>query len=120
MGTLLVLAVAAGFAVADVDAGMREARLDAYAEDAATVLRTDPPTHNGTTRISAVSRSDDGFRRERGGLARRMRELLPESVLFRVRTPQGVVGPPRPAGVPTGRAVVPTGGGEVVIRVWYA
>ena len=119
VGTLRVLSVAAGFVLADDDAEAREAHLEAYAEDAATVLRTDAPVHNGTTRLSAASRSAAGFDREREALERRLDEVLPESVLFRVRTPRGSVGYPRPTGVATGTAVVPTARGDVTIRVWY-
>ena len=119
VGTLLVLAVVAGFGLGDVTAHAREAQLDTYAADAARVLEGDPPARDGATRLSAVSRSAAGFANERDALDRRVRELLPETVLFQVRTPQGTVGYPRPEGVPIGRAVVPTTYGDVTIRVWY-
>ena len=120
VGTLLVLSVAAGFVLVDADGGAREAQLDEYAEDAAIVLGSDAPAHDGATRLSAASRSPESFERERDALVNRTRAVLPESVLFRVRTPQGTVGYPRPTGVVAGAAVVPTAHGGVTIRVWYA
>lgn len=120
VGTLLVLSVASGFVLVEADDGSREAQLDAYANDAATVLRGDAPAHNGTDRLAAAARSKASFEREREALADRLREVLPESVLFRVRTPRGTAGYPRPAGVTAGTAVVPTAHGDVTIRVWYA
>lgn len=120
VGALLLLAVIAGFALDHPDDGRREARLDAYAADAAAVLANDPPRHGGTTRLDEVSRSADSFDRERSALRRRLDRILPANLLFRVRTPHGSVGYPRPPAVPAGRASVPTPHGELTIRVWYA
>lgn len=120
VGTLFVLAVAMTFAVGLPTTDAAEAQLDAYASDATTVLANEPPRHAGGTRLSEVARSADAFERERDALERRVERILPENLMFRLETPHGAVGHPRPANVPTGRSAVPTRGGEVVLWVWYA
>ncbi|NEU57742.1 hypothetical protein [Halorussus sp. MSC15.2] len=120
VGAVLILAVAMGFAlgVAPTDDGT--AQLDLYAEDAATVLAGEPPRHAGATRLSEVVRSPDAFDRERDALRRRVARILPDNLLFRVRTPRGAVGFRKPAGVAVGSATVTTAAGDVTIWVWYA
>lgn len=120
VGVVLLLAVASGFAfgVATPDASVSQ--LDTYADDAATVLATEPPRHSGTTRLAEVARSEAAFERERAALDRRVDRILPANLLYRVETPHGAVGFPVPAGASVGERTVATGYGRVTIRVWYA
>jgi len=120
VGVLLLVAATATFALGLPAAGVDEAQLDRYADDAGTVLSREPPQHGGLTRLSEVTRSESAFEREREALAHRVERILPENLMYRVETPHGAVGFRRPTGVPTGRATVPTVGGRVIIRVWYA
>ncbi|WP_435180058.1 DUF7262 family protein [Halorussus sp. AFM4] len=120
VGAVLVLAVAMGFALGVPSAIDGSAQLDLYAEDAATVLAGEPPRHNGATRLSEVVRSLDAFERERGALRRRVERILPDNLMFRVRTPHGAVGFRKPAGAAVGSATVSTAHGDVTIWVWYA
>jgi hypothetical protein len=120
IGVVLVFSVAMGFALGVPAADTRQPQLEGYAGDAATVLADEPPRHGGVTRLSEVARSPSAFQRERAALERRVERILPENLLFRVRTPHGSVGQRRPAGVPTGRATVTTVNGDVTIWVWYA
>jgi len=119
VGVVLVLAVAMGFAHDLPDPDTRDAQLEAYAEDAVTVLAGEPPRHRGATRLAEVARSPGAFERERTSLDRRVDRILPDNLMYRVETPHGAVGYERPAGAPTGRATVPTPHGEVTIWVWY-
>lgn len=119
IGVLLVLAVVATFALPVADGDATEAQLDTYAGDAATVLAGEPPRHDGTTRLAEVARSRESFEREDDALARRVERILPDNLLYRVETPHGAVGYRVPAGVSVGVATVPTGHGEVTVRVWY-
>lgn len=119
IGVLLVLAVVATFALPIADGDGTEAQLDAYASDAATVLAGEPPRHGGTTRLAEVARSEASFERERAALERRIDRILPDNLLYRVETPYGAVGYRVPAGVSVGVATVPTGHGDVTVRVWY-
>ncbi|MFC7156310.1 hypothetical protein ACFQPA_12740 [Halomarina halobia] len=120
VGAVLVLAVTTGFVLGVPSPDVREAQLDAYANDAATVLSNEPPRHGGTTRLAEVARSPDAFDRERAALQRRVERLLPDNLAYRVSTPHGSVGYRKPAGVAVGLARVTTAHGEVTIRVWYA
>jgi hypothetical protein len=120
VGALLVAAVAMGFALGVPEPGTRTAQLDAYADDATTLLATDPPAGTGTSRLAAASRSTASFDRERAALAARLDELLPAAVVYRLRTPAGSLGYRPPTGRPVGRAVTPTAYGSVVLEVWYA
>ncbi|WP_439025439.1 DUF7262 family protein [Haloarchaeobius sp. DT45] len=119
IGVLLVLGVVTMFAFPLADANAGQAQLDAYASDAASVLAGEPPRHGGSTRLSEVAASAASFTRERDALDRRVDRILPENLLYRVETPHGAVGYRAPAGVPVGVATVPTGNGDVTIRVWY-
>lgn len=120
LAVLLVLGVAAGFTLGVAEPDSSDAQLDAYATDAATILVNEPPRHRGGTRLSEVTRSPEAFERERDALERRVARILPDNLMFRVETPHGRVGQPKPAGVETGVASVTTRHGEVTIRVWYA
>lgn len=119
IGIVLVLGVVLGFALGVPSADTREPQLDAYAEDAATILSNEQPRHGGATRLSEVVRSDEAFQRERGALRDRVDRILPDNLLFRVETPHADVGYQVPSGVATGRATLTTTAGAVTIRVWY-
>ena len=119
LGVVLVLAVTMGFALGVPGPDTETPQLDAYAEDAATVLANEPPRHGGGTRLEEVTRSAAAFQRERDALDRRVDRLLADNLMYRVETPHGAVGYDRPASAPAGQAVVPTTGGEVTIWVWY-
>lgn len=119
VGVLLLFAATATFALGLPAAGVDEAQLDRYAEDAGTVLSREPPQHDGLTRLSEVTRSQSAFERERAALSHRVERILPANLMYRVKTPHGSVGFQRPTGVPTGRTTVPTVGGRVTIWVWY-
>ena len=119
VGVVLVLAVTAGFALGVPAPDTETPQLDAYAEDAATVLANEPPRHGGGTRLDEVTRSPAAFQRERDALDRRVDRLLADNLMYRVETPHGAVGYERPASAPAGGATVPTTGGEVRIWVWY-
>lgn len=125
IGVLFVLTVAATFGLGLPDAGTTEAQLDAYAEDAATVLANEPPRHAGETRLAEIAGDGGpgnatGLEREGAALERRLERILDDNLLYRVEvTGVGAVGHERPAGTPAGSASVLTRNGEVVIRVWY-
>lgn len=119
VGLVLVVGVLTTFALGVPDADTREPQLDAYAEDAATVLASESPRHGGATRLGEVVRSSASFDRERAALERRVDRILPDNLLFRVETSQGAVGYERPPGVAVGTATVTTTAGEVTIQVWY-
>lgn len=120
VGVVLILGVAAGFAVGVPAPSDRATQLDVYARDTASVLAGDPPRHGGATRLAELTRSAGSFDRERGALRRRVDRILPDNLMFRVRTPHGAVGFRRPAGSTVGTATVTTPHGEVRIEVWYA
>lgn len=120
VGVLFVLSVATTFGLGLPDPGVREAQLDAYATDAATMLADEQPVGAGESRLVAASTSAAGFERERSALVRRLDTLLPATVRYRVQTPHGTVGDPVPAGQPVGRTTVVTRHGDVTIQVWYA
>jgi len=119
VGILLIFAVTTGFVLAVPHATDGTTQLDAYARDAATVLANEPPRHHGATRLDEVTASNASFVRERAALRRRVDRILPDNLLFRIRTPYGDVGYARPAGVPVGVVRVATAHGEVTIWVWY-
>ncbi|PSQ44477.1 hypothetical protein BRD17_04080 [Halobacteriales archaeon SW_7_68_16] len=123
LGVLLVAGVLSLFVVGAPGAGVERAderaQLDAYAEDAATVLAGQAPRHGGTSRVAEVVASERSFERERGALRHRVDRVLPDNLLFRVRTTHGSVGYRKPAGVAVGTATVMTTAGRVRIEVWY-
>lgn len=120
LAVLLVLGVAAGFALGVTQPETREPQLDAYAQDAVTILAGEPPRHRGGTRLAEIVRSADAFDRERDALRRRVGRILPDNIMYRVETTHGTVGFRKPTGVTTGVATSTTQHGPVTIRVWYA
>lgn len=120
VGVLFVLAVTTGFLLGVPAPDTRDPQLEAYADDAATVLAGQPPRHADATRLSEVARSEAAFDRERAALDRRVDRILPDNLLYRVETRHGAVGYRVPGGVAVGEATVSTGYGDVAIRVWYA
>lgn len=120
LAVLLVLGVAAGFALGVTQPDTREPQLDAYAQDAATILAGEPPRHRGGTRLAELVRSADAFEREGDALRRRVGRILPDNLMYRVETRHGAVGFRKPTGVTTGVATATTQHGPVTIRVWYA
>lgn len=120
IGVVLVLGVTVGFALGVPTPTGRQAQLDAYAQDTATVLADEPPRHGGATRLAEIVRSEDSFERENEALERRVDRILPDNLMFRVTTPHGTVGYQVPNGVAVGSATVTTVHGDVRIEVWYA
>jgi hypothetical protein len=120
LAVVLVLGIAAGFALGVGAPDSRSSQLDAYATDAATLLSNEPPRHRGGTRLAEVTRSTEAFEREGGTLRRRVKRILPANLMFQVETTHGDVGFAKPDGVATGVATVTTQHGPVTIRVWYA
>ncbi|MEF8838417.1 MAG: hypothetical protein V5A24_01645 [Haloarculaceae archaeon] len=97
----------------------QEPQLEAYATDAGRLLQSSPPRHANATRLGEVAASRAAFEREREALDRRLERILPDNLLYRVRTPHGVVGYRIPGAIRTGSATLPTAHGPVTIRVWY-
>ena len=119
VGVVLVLGVATGFAVVSTGPSPATPQLDALARDVGTVLASEPAGTGGDSRLVALARSDDSFATVRTPARERIEALLPADVLFRVRTPRGTVGYPRPPTAPVGSTTIPTRYGPVAIRVWY-
>jgi hypothetical protein len=114
VGALLVVGVAVGFAVGGGGATADEgARLDAHAADGVAVLAAE-----GDGNLTALARNGT-FDRARAPARARLTGALPGNVLFRVVTPHGAVGYPRPADDPIGRASRVTIDGTVTVWVWY-
>jgi hypothetical protein len=120
LAVVLVLGVAAGFALGAATPNAQEPQLDAYAEDAVTLLSEEPPRNRGGTRLAELARSAEDFEREHEAIARRIERILPDNVMFRAETPHGRLGHRKPDRVATGVATATTIHGEVTIRVWYA
>jgi hypothetical protein len=120
VGVVLILAVALGFVFGVPAPDTREPQLDAYANDAATILANEPPEHRNATRLAEILASQQSFQRERGELRERTDAILPDNLMFSVETPHGSVGFPVPGRVATGEATVTTVEGALTIRVWYA
>jgi hypothetical protein len=120
IGVLLLLALVLVLVTGTPSPDEGAVQLDAYAEDVGVLLRSQPPRHANGTRLAELAASPAAFERERDALDRRMRRLLPDNLLYRVRTEHGSVGHSVPDEVHTGTATVPTVNGRVVVRVWYA
>jgi hypothetical protein len=122
VGVVLLVGVALVFVlgVPGGEAGRTQAQLDAYAVDGATLLAGEQPRHADQTRLAEATVSRSAFERERTALARRIEEILPPNVLYRLETSYGAVGHPMPDGVRTGTTTVSTVNGEVTLTVWYA
>ncbi|WP_049971382.1 DUF7262 family protein [Haladaptatus cibarius] len=119
IGVIFILGVAMGFALGVPAPDTRSAQLELYAEDAGTVLASEPPRHQGTTRLAEIIDSPQTFEREQSALERRVDRILPDNLMFRVETPHGAVGYRKPASVPVGVSTVTTTNGDVTIWVWY-
>lgn len=120
VGVVLILAVTSIFVTGLPAPDQQGAQLDAYATDIGAVLANEPPRHADETRLSEVTSSPAAFQREQTAFERRVSRLVPENLLYRVETPHGAVGYHAPTGIPLGVARVPTPGGLVTVRVWYA
>jgi hypothetical protein len=118
VGILLVAAVAAGFTVGVTDVSQAP-ELDALAEDTTARLGSEPTTTGHDARLVALARSPGSFERIRDRTRLRVRQLLPDDVAFRLRTPHGAVGYPRPPDAVVGSATAPTRHGPVTVWVWY-
>jgi len=119
VGVVLVLGVAAGFAVGAAGPTSSTPQLDALARDTATVLESEPTDWGRDSRLAALARSEQSFARTRTTTRRRIVALLPADVVFHVRTPRGSFGYPHPPTAVVGSVTVPTRYGPVTIRVWY-
>lgn len=119
VGLLLILGVAVGFGLGTAAPVDDTAELDAMARDTAAVLGSEPTAGGETTQLVALARSATSFDRVRGLVRERVDRLLPPDVLYRIETPHGNLGHPRPRGTPVGSTRVPTRHGPVEIRVWY-
>lgn len=119
IGVLLLLGVTFAFALGVPSPPTERAQLDAYADDATTILTTENPAHGETTRLSEVVSGNETFQREKGTLTDRIDRILPPNVMFRLETPYGTAGQAIPNGVRTGVATAITPHGTVTLRVWY-
>lgn len=119
VGVVLVLGLTASFAVSVPGPATERAQLERYADDTGTMLADAPAADGSGPLLAAALASDEAFAASRDILRDRARRALPGSVRVRVVTPRGRVGPPRPPGVPTGRATVTTVNGPVRVAVWY-
>jgi hypothetical protein len=119
VGVVLVLGVAAGFTVGMTGPTSSTPQLDSLARDTTTLLGAEPSDSEESARLVALARSEQSFARERVTASQRVRELLPADVLFRVRTPEGAFGTPRPPTAAVGSATASTRYGPVTVWVWY-
>jgi hypothetical protein len=119
IGVLLVVGVAAGFTAGVTPTPSTEPRLDALAHDTVTVLGSEPTAEGDAARLVALARTPSSFEEVREPTRDRIERLLPADVAFRVVTPHGAFGYPRPPGRPVGSATAPTRGGPVTVKVWY-
>ena len=122
IGILLVLALSITFALG-VPGGedpATQAQLEAYAEDTATILTQEQPRHADQSRLAEVTASEAAFEREAPALMRRIEEILPDNVLFRLDTPYGTIGHPLPDNVRTGTTTIATAEQPLTLNVWYA
>ncbi len=120
IGVLLLLGVTFTFALGMPSPTANPAQLDAYADDALTVLATEDPAHGETTRLSEIVSDRNTFEREKGTLVDRLDRILPDNVMFRIETPYGTTGQRLPDDVAAGVAATTTQHGTVSLRVWYA
>lgn len=121
LGTIFVFAVLFGVVLGVPAPETHDAQLEIYANDVMTVL-TNEPAHDreqGPSRLSEIIHSPTSFNRERGQLKHRIDHLLPDNVMFRIRTPHGSAGYQVPSGVSLRTATTTTTNGDVTIIVWY-
>ncbi|WP_147270858.1 DUF7262 family protein [Haloplanus salinus] len=119
VGVVLVMGVAAGFTVVSTGPPPSTAELDTLANDATTILASEPTEGGRDARLVELARSEESFAAVRSSAHDRLVDLLPADVLFRVRTPHGSFGHPQPPTTPVGSTTVSTRYGPVSIRVWY-
>jgi len=119
VGVVLVVGVAAGFTVGVAPAPSAEPQLDALARDTATLLGSESAPGTGDAWLVALARSSASFDRLRPDARERTARALPADVAFRITTPHGTVGYPRPPRTTVGSTTVPTRHGPVSVRVWY-
>lgn len=121
IGVLMLLSLTLVFAVGvpGEPTPMAQNQLDAYADDAATVLANEQPRHADQTRLAEITASEERFEREFESVHHRVEEILPPNVFYRIETAHGTVGHPLPRDVRTGSTTVPTTNGAVTITVWY-
>lgn len=118
LGVLFVVAIVAGFSIGVPSGDATGPQFDDYASDVATVLANEPPHSHDESWLPDATESPDAFERERDGLDARITSLLADHLLYRLETPHGVVGYPRPTGVATGSASVSIENGEVRVWIW--
>jgi hypothetical protein len=119
VGVVLVMGVATGFTVVSTGPTQSTPQLDTLAHDAGTVLAAEPTEGGRDSRLAALARSEESLGEAREPTRERLDRLLPDDVLFRVRTPRGTLGYPQPPTAAVGSATMPTRYGPVTIRVWY-
>ena len=119
VGVALVLGLAAAFVVGVPGPATERAQLERSADDTATTLADAPAAEGEGPLLARALASPTAFRDARPVLRNRTTDALPGSVRARLETPQGNLGPPRPPGVPTGRATATTVHGPVRVVVWY-
>lgn len=121
IGVVLLIGVTLFFVLSVPGGGEQQtqAQLEVYANDAGTVLAGEQPRHAEQTRLAEATASPAAFDRERATLERRLDQLLPANVLYRLETEYGTVGYPLPEDVRTGTATLSTVNGEATLTVWY-
>lgn len=120
IGVLLVTSLALAFVLGPSTGGpTSQAQLDSYAADTATILTHEQPRHADQTRLAELTASEAAFEREGEAVERRVEEILPGNVLFRIETPHGSLGHPLPGDVQHSSKTVPTTNGSVTLEVWY-
>lgn len=124
IGVVLILSLTALLALGTPAPQASDPQLDAYAADVATVLAEEPARHGGTTRLDEVTRSAERFDREAPALERRVDDLLPDNLMFRIVVENAElgtesIGHERPANAVTGAETVTTRHGQVRVEVWY-
>lgn len=121
VGVMLLLTLTFTFAlgVPGEQTPQAQTQLDAYADDAVTILSNEQPRHGDQTRLAEVTESAERFDREATALRERVEEILPPNVLWELETAYGAVGHDRPDGVRTGTATTATTNGDVRLTVWY-
>lgn len=119
VGALLIVGVTVAFGVGVPGPGREAAQLERYAGDAAAGLADAPADAGNGPLVARALASEGSFDRRADRLRRRTDRLLPATVRFRLLTPYGTLGPPRPRGATVGSALVPTAAGNVTVEVWY-
>lgn len=127
VAVVLLTAIILSFAIGLPDSGDGDvdAQLDVIADDATTILASEPPRHANQTRLAEVTAimadtESDRAQQDRAEFERRVDRILPDNVMYRLETADGTLGYPLPDDVTTGSATVLTPNGEVTLRVWYA